>query len=159
MPDVKLDRAIAAPPERVWAVITDLGGAADVMSGIDSVERLDDAAGFGVGTRWRETRTLFGRQATEILEVTAVDAGRSYTVEADGRGAHYRSKLSVRPHGEGSRLSMTFGATPRGFFSRLMAATIGRLFSRATRKAMQQDLDDIAAAAEAGDRRASAAEA
>ena len=88
MADMKLDRAIAAPPERVWAVITDLGGAADVMSGIDSVERLDDGAGFGVGTRWRETRTLFGRQATEILEVTAVDAGRSYTVEAESRGTH-----------------------------------------------------------------------
>ena len=55
---------------------------------------------------------------------------------------------------------MTFGATPKGFFSKLMAATIGRLFSGATRKALQQDLDDIAAAAaEAGDRRASAAEA
>ena len=149
MAGISVERAVAAPPSVVWGIVTDLDRAAGVIGSITSVERLDGRAGFGVGTRWRETRTLFGRQATEVLEVTAVDEGRAYTVEADSRGTNYRSVIRVEPDGAGSRLSMTFEAEPSGAVAKLMAATIGRLFEGSTRKALQRDLDDIAAAAEA----------
>jgi hypothetical protein len=44
---------------------------------------------------------------------------------------------------------MTFGAeTGGGRVSRLLARTMGKAFEGATRKALQQDLDDIVAAAE-----------
>ena len=149
MAGTSVERAVAAPPAVVWGIITDLDRTADVISSITAVERLDGGTGFGVGTRWRESRVLFGRQATEVLEVTALDEGRSYTVEADSRGAHYRSVLRVEADGAGSLISMSFEGEPTGTVSRLMASTIGRLFAGSTRKAMQQDLDDIAAAAEA----------
>ena len=149
MAGISVERAVAAPPSVVWGIITDLDRSAGVIASITAIERIDEGTGFGVGTRWRETRTLFGRQATEVLEVTAIEDGRSYTVEADSRGAHYRSVLSVEPDGAGSRLSMSFEAEPSGTVAKLMAATIGRLFEGSTRKALKQDLDDIAAAAEA----------
>ena len=79
---------------------------------------------------------------------SALEPGRSYTVEADGRGAHYRSVLTVDPSGPGTLLSMSFGGEPTGMASRIMAATVGRLFEGATRKAFERDLADIAAAAE-----------
>ena len=91
---------------------------------------------------------MFGREATEVMEVTHIEPGASYTVEAEAKGAHYRSTLRVDGAGEGSRLSMTFAAEPSSTGSRLMAATIGKLFEGSTRKALQQDLTDIAAAAE-----------
>jgi carbon monoxide dehydrogenase subunit G len=149
MAGVTVERAVAAPPSVVWGIVTDLDRSAGVVGSIDSVERLDGGSGFGVGTRWRETRTQFGRQATEILEVTAVEAGRAYTVEADSRGTHYRSVIRVEPEGAGSRLSMSFEGEPTGAIGKLMAATIGRLFEGSMRKALAKDLDDIAAAAEA----------
>ncbi len=148
MNEIAVSRDVAAPPDRVWAVATDLDRAAEVVSGIEQIERLGGGGGFGVGTRWRETRTMFGKTATEEMEVTAVDPGHSYTVEADGHGAHYVSQVSVEPHGSGSRLAMTFGAQPQGIVAKVMSATIGRLFMGATRKALRKDLDDIAAAAE-----------
>ncbi len=148
MREISISRDVAAPAARVWSVITDLERSPEVISGVDRIERLDDGTGFGIGTRWRETRTMFGRQATETMKVTAVDPDRSYTVEADGHDAHYRSVLQVVPTGTGSRLSMTFGAEPDSTFARVFVATVGRLFEGSTKKALQQDLDDIATAAE-----------
>lgn len=146
--DIKVTREIAAPPDRVWQLLTDLDGAPQVVSGIEAIERLDGGGDFRVGTKWRETRTMFGRQATEEMEVTALAGGRSYTVEADGHGAHYTSTVTVEPAAAGSRVVMTFAGEPQGTVAKIMAATIGRLFAGATRKALKQDLDDIARAAE-----------
>ncbi len=149
MKDISLSRDVAAPPDIVWGLATDLDLAPDILSGVNSIERLDDGAGFGVGTRWRETRTMFGREATEDMEVTSFVPGRSYTVEAESHGAHYVSTVSVEPGPEGSRLSMTFSGRPTGLVAKIMAATVGLLFRGATRKALQKDLDEIAAAAAA----------
>jgi carbon monoxide dehydrogenase subunit G len=139
---------VAAKPESVWAIITDLDAFERTISAVESVERLDGGDGFGVGTRWRETRKMFGRAATEEMEVTSLDDGRSYVTEADSHGAHYRTVMTVEPSGsDGSRLSMTLGAEPHGMVTRVVAATVGRLFERATRKALEKDLAEIAAAA------------
>ena len=150
MDELHLSREVDAPADTVWALMIDVDSWSSIVSGIDAVERLDDGAGFGVGTRWRETRTMFGKEATEDLEVTAMEPGRSYTVEAESRGAHYTSTMGVEPVGpDRSRLVTSFGAEPQGGFSKLMAKTVGKLFEGATRKALEQDLDDLAAAAEA----------
>ncbi len=145
---VQATKTIAASPERVWALVTDLEEFEQAISGITKIERLDDGDGFQVGTRWRETRVLFGREAVEEMEVTSLEPGKAYTVEADGRGAHYRSVLSVKPSGEGAVLEMSFSGEPTGAFSRFMAATVGKLFEGATRRAFEKDLAEIAAAAE-----------
>jgi carbon monoxide dehydrogenase subunit G len=143
-------RDVAAAAEKVWRIITDLERTSDVISGITALERTDGGSGFGVGTTWRETRVMFGREATESMAVTAIEEGRSYTVESDSRGAHYRSVMRVEPAGQGSRLTLEFGAEPRSASARLLSLT-GKLFEGSMRKALHRDLDDIAAAAETGD--------
>ena len=149
MNEMRLGRDVNASASRLWETVTDLDRSPQVLSGVDSVERLDGGGGLRVGTRWRETRTMLGRQATEEMEVTHLSPGRSYTVQADSRGAHYESTVSVEPlNDHRSRLSMTFAAAPNGLIARAFATTIGRLFEGATRKALQKDLDDLAAAAE-----------
>lgn len=148
--EITVSRDIAAAPASVWDVITNVDRYADVLSGVQRVERLDGGTGFGVGTRWRETRTMFGREATEEMEVAAVDPGTGYTVVANSRGTAYTSRLHLEETGEGqSRLTMTFGAVPSGVIAKTLGATVGRLFVGTTRKLLQQDLDDIGAAAEA----------
>ena len=99
---IDISQDVAAPAAVVWALITDIENSPDVISGIDSVQRLDDNEEFGVGTRWRETRTMFGKSASEEMTVTAVEAGRSYTTEAQHGKAHYTSSLRVEPKGEGA---------------------------------------------------------
>lgn len=149
--EMRVSREIAARPDRVWNIITDVERSPDVLSGVVSVERLDDLDAFGVGTRWRETRVMFGKQATEEMEVTAVDDGHRYTVTADSSGTTYTSVLVVEPlPDERCRLVMTFSAAPGGRVAKVLAATVGRVFLGATRRMLQQDVDDIAMHAEGG---------
>ena len=147
--EIEVQRTTTASPADVWAVVTDLEGSVATLSGVTAIERLDDGDAFDVGTRWRETRVMFGKEASEELEVTRVEEGRSYTVEADSRGTHYASQLRVEPTDGGSTIHMTFGAAQEGRFGRVLARTVGRAFEGATRRALEQDLEDIAAAAEA----------
>ncbi|MFA9429207.1 SRPBCC family protein [Egicoccus sp. AB-alg2] len=149
MPAMTVSRHVDAPPERVWAVLTDLERSPEVIGAIQSVE-VHTGPGFEVGTRWTETRTMMGRTASETMEVTAVDPGRSYVVEADSGGTHYRSEFRLAPDGDGTALTMTFDGQPSGLGGRVAAATLGRLLARPTRKALAADLDDIAQASEHG---------
>ncbi len=148
MSTVTTRRTIQAPAERVWALATDIPGSAETMSGINRIEMLSEGA-FGPGTRWRETRTMFGREATEEMWVGTVDPGRSYTVEAESHGARYRSTFTftaVTPRQ--TEVVLEFGAQPQGTVAKVLAKVTGPVASRSVAKALQQDLDDLAAAAE-----------
>lgn len=146
---VTVSRHVDAPPDRVWTVLTDLEHSADVIRAIGSVE-IHTGTGFDVGTRWTETRTMLGRTASETMEVTAITPRRSYVVEADSGGTHYRSEFRIAPDGGGTTLTMSFDGQPSGLGGKVAAATLGRLFARPTRKALAADLDDIAQASERG---------
>lgn len=148
MTAITIGRDIAAPADVVWVLMTDIDGWAETVGGIKAVERTDGGNGFGVGTAWKETREMFGRESTEPMAVTAIEEGRSYTVESDSRGTHYRSVMRVEPTADGCHLSLDFGAEAQSLSARLMGV-VGRLFEGSVKKAMLADLDDIAAAAEA----------
>lgn len=146
---IRITQDVAAPAAVVWDLITDIEHSPEVISGIQAVQRLDDRDGFGVGTRWRETRTMFGRSASEQMTITAVDPGRSYTAEAQHGKAHYTSILRVEPTGDDTCvLSMHFDAEVDGLLNKTLGRLVGTLMAGSTRKLMQQDLADIAAAAE-----------
>lgn len=147
MNEMTVSRHVEAPPEQVWIVLTDLERSPETITAIQSVE-VHTGTAFEVGTCWTETRTMMGRTTSETMEVTAIDPGRSYVVEADSGGTHYRSEFRLSPDGGGTALTMTFAGQPSGLAGRLMAATLGRLFAGATRKALAADLDDIARASE-----------
>jgi len=75
--------SLPGEPERVFQALTDLDGAADWMPGFVRIEKLTEGS-FGVGTEWRETRKMFGREATEQFEVTAYEPPRRIGLRVDG---------------------------------------------------------------------------
>jgi carbon monoxide dehydrogenase subunit G len=146
---IVLSRSVNAPPEKVWAVIVDIENAATTLSGVDEVEVLGSGP-YAVGTRWRETRTMFGTKATEEMWVTAVDAPHRTVVEAESAGAHYTTVFTIEPVGAGSRLNMEFSGGPvkDSRWHALIWRTVGKFGMSAAAKTMRSDLDDIARAAE-----------
>lgn len=149
MAALEVTHDIKADAEAVWSVVTGMDDWVDVIEAIESVERLDDGERFGLGTTWRETRTMFGKKATEEMEVTEFDDGRRYAAAAESHGSKYFSEISVEPADGGCRITMRFRGEPQSTLARVMDATVGRLFIGATRKALARDLADIGAAAEA----------
>ncbi len=147
---MSVSRRIAAPLPVVWELATNLPGAPEVMEAITSVEMLTPGP-FGVGTRWRETRHVYGREASEVMEITDVVQGRSYTAQASSRGMHYVSTFTFEPTGdgdEGCEVSMRFGGTADARLAKVISAVTARAMAGSVRKALMADLDDLAAAAE-----------
>ena len=146
---VVVERRVAASPGRVWEAITDLRDMPRVLSGVERVEVLTEG-GFGVGTRWRETRRMLGKQATEEMTVTECEPPDRYVTVADSHGMHYVSELTLKGDGEGATtLRMAFSASPApgrtpGFVARLLA----RFGAKAVAKALAKDLSEIANAVE-----------
>ena len=92
---------------------------------------------------------MFGKKATEDMEVTEFDDGRRYATAAESHGSKYFSEISVEPTDGGCRITMGFRGEPQSTLAKVMDVTVGRLFIGPTRKALARDLADIGAAAEA----------
>ena len=129
MKEVQLKRQIQAPPEEVFDRTTDFANAAQVVRGIEKVEMLTDGP-VGVGTRFRETRIMFGREATEEMELTTFDRPRRYELFAESHGSRYETTFDLHPIPEGTELVMTFRATPLSFFAKLMGAVMGGMMAK-----------------------------
>lgn len=139
---------ISAPRERVFEVFSDVPHAAEMLDGINSVEVLSDEGGFGVGFRWRESRTMFGKEATEEMWVTACEPPESYTVEAESHGTHYTSVYRFDDDGTGSTwVDLTFEGRPVSTAAKLMSP-FAVFFKSSTRKAFRKDLEQLKAVCE-----------
>lgn len=138
---------INAPPSTIWSAVTDLDRIREHMPAITAVERLEQGP-MRVGSRWRETRVMYGKQATETLEVTAMDPPRSYAVGTTNHGCIYRSVVTVEPLGTGSRVSISFGADAVSGFAKLMMLLMGPLMRGSVRTMLQNDVDALKASLE-----------
>ena len=70
-------------PERVFQALTDLEAAAQWMPGYVTIERVGEVQE-GMGMRWRETRKVFGKEATEEFEVTHYNPPAHLALRVDG---------------------------------------------------------------------------
>lgn len=146
---IHLTQTTTASPEAVWAVLTNISGAADTLRGVSRVELLTDGP-YAAGTRWRETRTMFGKEETQEMWVAESQPPWRTVVRAEDKGVAYVTVFEVAPAGEGSRITMHFDAEQAspGLVARLAWKALGPIGAKATARVMRGDLADIAAAAE-----------
>lgn len=147
MKPIILTKQINAPPDVVFAVASDLANAAQHVQGIERIELLTPEP-VGVGTRWKETRKIMCREATETLEITAFDPPHSYRVEADSCGCHYVSTFRFTPEAGGTRVELEVGGHATTFMAKLMSPLSG-LMAGTMKKMIDQDLEDLKRVAEA----------
>lgn len=136
---------VNAPVEKVFNVFADIVNSGERITGIEKIEILSDIKQ-GVGTKWRETRTMFGKQATEVMEITELVPNQSYTVEASSHGTHYITVFTFVSKDEGTEVTMDFSgkpltATTKFFF--ILMTPISFLFNRSIKKALEKDMIEL----------------
>ena len=127
-------------PDRVYAALTDLEG---IRSWIRGFVRLEQVAGHGfeVGTAWLETRKIFGREATEHFEVTAMEPPKRIVLRVDGRKGsskrgEYLYDYHIEPDADGSVVHLHGEIRDLGRFGGLL----GRLMVGPYKQACVKDL-------------------
>lgn len=147
MAAIELTKHIDAPPDRVFAAASDFRGAADRISAITKMEVLTEGP-IGVGTRFRETRFMFKREATEEMTVKTFDPPNGYALGAESCGCRYHTEFRFRPNGSGTDVNLSFDAQPLSFVAKIMSFLLMPFMKKACVKACEQDLEDLKASLE-----------
>ena len=139
MPGLQHSVTVAAPPERVWELITDVEGWPALVPTVDAVERLDDGP-LAVGSR---TRLQQPKLPEAVWTVTELDPGRSFTWASSSPGVAITAGHVVEPHADGSRLSLSVDISG-------LIAPLGWLMTKSlTKRYVETEAASIKAAAEA----------
>lgn len=139
---VQASKTIKATKEQTWKVVTDIEGAKSRISGIKDIEILDKPQTGLVGLKWKETRVMFGKEATETMWITKVSELKYYETQAINCGCVYKSTVEIKDDPVGVELSMSFEAYPKTVLAKLMSP-LTFLFSGSIKKAFEKDLEDI----------------
>lgn len=143
---VQVERTIAASPATVFAAASDVNTWVEVVPAITKIELLTDGP-VGVGTRFRETRKMFGKEATEEMEFLEYESPERYVLGAESHGCRYRTEFRFEPVPEGTRLVMDFGAEPLTTGAKVMAFLMKPMM-RKMADMCAKDLDAIKAKVE-----------
>lgn len=147
MSNFSFETRVNAPPAQVFDVFADLTKAPDRIDQIKALEVLTDGP-IGVGTRFRETRVMFKKEATEEMEITAFEPGVGYRVECESCGSHFVSDFRFAPDGDGTKVETTMDIRPQTLMAKLMSP-LGVLMAGSMKKHFQADLDQLKAVCEA----------
>lgn len=147
---VQSQRMISRPRAEVFRVFTDLEAAPRRIEGIQSLEVLTEGP-MTVGTRFRETRKMFGKEATEEMTVTEFRPNEGYVTTAESCGAKYRSEYTFKEAPEGTQVDFTFEGKPMTLIAKVMTPVMGLLLGRMMRRCLEADLNDLTRALEAGE--------
>jgi Polyketide cyclase / dehydrase and lipid transport len=138
---------VATPVEVVFDVASDLAHAAEHVLGIEKIELLTPGP-VGVGTKWRETRRMMGREATETLEIKAFDRPRSYTVGCESCGCYFETVFRFEPQAGGTDVTLDVRTKSLTFMAKLMSPIGKLMMGKVMRKCMDDDLEDVKRVAE-----------
>ena len=141
MSRTEVQRTIAAPADLVFAAVADVEHFARAVEDIERVEFVSETRA-GLGTRFRETRVMRGREATVELEITEFAPPERVRFLSEAGGVQWDTVFEVTAAGDGStRLSMVMEATPLTFMARLFMP----LMKGMVRKAIASDIDAVEA--------------
>lgn len=139
----EISRNVRVRPEPVFAALLDLDSAKDWMQGLVGIERLDDGQ-LRVGSQWKETRKMYGTQATEFFEVMEIKEFEKIVFRCDGtKGTtgkgEYLFTYILRPIHDGTEIIL------HGEIGGLtgLAKWFGKLISGTFKKACAKDLDAL----------------
>ena len=141
MATIKVSREIAAPVEDVFALFTDIEHGAAHVSGIKGVEMMTFGE-FRLGTKWGETREVLGRLDDAVMEITAFERNRSYTITHHKVGTRIDTTFTFEPFEDGTRIQTEFVLAAHGAPPGILAP-MGWAMAGKVRDVITRDLADL----------------
>ncbi|MEM8834965.1 MAG: SRPBCC family protein [Planctomycetota bacterium] len=141
-----VEKHIHSDPATVFARATDVAQWPAMIPGIIKTEVLTDGP-VGEGTRFRETRKMFGKEASEEMTFSAFEPGARYCLLCENHGARYEFEYLVSPDGDGTKLEMRGNIEATSTVAKVMMT----LMKPMQKKFVQQctaDLDHLKASIE-----------
>lgn len=154
---VSVEREIAAPPERVWALIADMTRMGEWSPENRGGTWLDGATGPAPGGRFKGRNQSGFRRWSTICTVTDCEPGRVFAFDVfKGPFAVARWSYHIEPVGDGCRVTERWTDRRSAVFAHIGGVVSGvRDRAAHNRAGMVATLDRLAAAAEAGEATAS----
>jgi uncharacterized protein YndB with AHSA1/START domain len=141
MATVVVSNEVGAPVEQVFAAFGEIEQASERVAAIKGIEMLTPG-GFGLGTRWRETREVMGRLDSAEMEVTSFEKNRSYTITHYKGGARVDTTFRFEPSPKGTTVQVEFSLDGHGLPPGLLAP-LSWAISGKVRDVLKQDLADL----------------
>ena len=104
---------IACPPQRVFAFITDAHNAPQIVPAVKSAVQLTEGPP-QVGTRYRETRVMGGKEQQAELEVSEYAAPERYAMRNVTEGIETVYRYRLQPERDGTRIDLVCEITAAG---------------------------------------------
>ncbi len=138
---VKANCSINATKAEVFNAFSDLKNLANNVEAIKSIELLTPGD-VGIGSKFKETRVMFGKESSETMEITQFSPSEYFKEEAQSNGMHYVTEWRFIDEGDKTTVSIDFSGTATTLTARLLDV----LFSFMTggmKKAFLADMDDL----------------
>lgn len=100
-----VEKHINSDPATVFTRATDVAAWPDSIPAVIKTEVLTEGP-VGEGTRFRETRKMFGKEASEEMTFSAFEPSSRYCLRCENHGARYEFEHLVTPDGDGTKLEM-----------------------------------------------------
>ncbi len=133
-----IKRTINAPIDIVFKTVADINQFSQAIPHIVKVEILSDVKS-GVGTRFRETRLMKGKEATTELEVTEYTENDQVRIVADSHGTVWDTLFTVEEKDGQTLLTMIMDA--RAY--KLLPKLINPMVKGVIKKAIAKDMDAV----------------
>ena len=125
-----------------WETIVDIESYPSRTSSYVQVEVLTDTVR-GLGARWDQTRTVWGRDHIQTMEVVEWGPPTSYMLRATEAGSEFRTHYLLAPTDHGTSVTVTFTVSPTNLYGRAVTRLMGSRLMASTRSAIEEILSEL----------------
>ncbi len=140
MKRVERTARINAPPEAVFAYVTDLDNLPEWMTGVVSVEMTSDGRA-ELGATARVIRELMGQRVEAPLTITAYDPPRRLAIDSEVSGVRASADLVLSADGAGTLLAFAMEIRASGmtrFMEPMIAGAAGGDIDESMRRVQER---------------------
>lgn len=135
MSSITVIKQINAPKELVFKTVSDIRNFSKAVPEIVNVDFLTTRE-YGVGTKFKETRNINGREVSTDLEVTEFEENEYIRIVSDTMGTLWDSTFTVKEKEGGTELILTMDANAY----KLLPKLINPFMKGMMQKALEKDM-------------------